>query len=252
MEQHNHHPKQYVSQFKDDYTPEEVARFTREFQEKDAFLKANAKELSAEDFVRFIFPDGFEEENDESGVRKPNLLLSYIRDDQSSGRSFGRIVFNDLKQIKEAQGHNFVVMSPIAHSGRKRTSKNAYEIRGFAIDLDSVRLQNMKNLIYQMQKWILPPCTLLVNSGTGVHLYYIFDKPVPALRQYEKGLSRLKYAISDMVWNKYTSYDTEKQTQGLFQGYRLPGTQVKFSSDLFVTAYEIGAKVSLKGLDATD
>jgi hypothetical protein len=52
-----------------------------------------------------------------------------------------------------------------------------------------------------------------------------------------------------MVWNQYTSREKKKQYQGIFQGYRMVGSQTKISEECRVTAYKSGNKVTIHYLN---
>lgn len=256
------HPKQYSRQVEEQYRPAEVKRLTAEFNQKEKILKEQAVALTPLEFFETIFPWGAFEEyrqpasgEDESVVvpatdGKPNGMITILDDLGSRGWKHNRIVFEDRDEVQAVQGAKFAVTSPVAFSGHQRNQKNAYLVYGLAIDLDNVGPNELRNLLGQMEHGHLPPATMLVNSGTGLHVYYVFDTPIPAIAKYVKPLDRLKQGLADRVWNQYTSRDTEKQYQGIFQGYRIPGTQTKFSKKCLVAAYATGDKISIKDLDA--
>ncbi len=250
---YKHHPKQYQPR-RSDYTSEELIQLAAAFRAKNSFLADEFRQLTPYEFVRGIFPEGtFEIFNDREGDdpdrRKANGILSVLEDKTQPGRKYNRILFDDLAALDEVAGKEFVIMSPVTYSGRRRVEKNAYKIYGLTIDLDEVDIQCIWDLIYQAAGKIIPYPTFLVNSGTGLHVYYVFDTPVAAFPKYYPSFTRLKAALTNLVWNPYTSNLTKKQIQGIFQGYRLPGTQTKISDDCIVTAFEVGKKVTVNYLN---
>ena len=52
-----------------------------------------------------------------------------------------------------------------------------------AFDLDGVGMPQLRDVLHQMNKDILPKASFVVNSGTGLHLYYILSEPVPMYPQ---------------------------------------------------------------------
>lgn len=245
------HPKQYSRQVEEQYRPSEVKKLTSEFDLKEKILKEKAIALTPLEYFETIFPKGsFEEYGRAETNGKPNGMITILDELSSRGWKHNRIVFEDRNEVLAVQGAKFAVTSPIGFSGHKRSQKNAYLIYGIAIDLDNVGPDELRNLLGQMEHGHLPTSTMVVNSGTGVHVYYVFDQPIPALPQYIKPIDRLKHSLADRVWNQYTSRDDEKQYQGIFQGYRIPGTQSKFSKHCLVAAYSTGAKISIKELDS--
>ncbi len=251
---YDHHPKQYALR-RNDYTPEEIEELAAAFVEKNRFLASRFKELSPREFVRGIFPPGtFEQfnggEGEDPDKRKANGILSILEDKESRGRKYNRILFDDLAALDEVAGKEFVIMSPVTYSGRKRVERYAYKIYGIAIDLDEVDIDCIKDLIHQAETEQIPFPTYLVNSGTGLHVYYIFETPVAAFPKYFNSFSKMKAALSNIVWNQYTSNLKKKQVQGIFQGYRVPGTQTKIREDCIVTAFEVGRKITVNYLNS--
>lgn len=249
---YEHHPKQYAVQ-RSGFDKATVEKLTTAFFEKNALLGSMFEELSPKEFCRDVFPEGSFEKagyRDDGQVRRPNGVMTVIGDKTKNGRSYNWMLFDELYELDDVLGKEFVIMSPVGYSGRRRLAKNAYSIYGFAIDLDYVEVGNVKDLVYQMQNKILPFASHIVNSGTGLHIYYVFDTPVPAYKKYIPGLTKLKAGLADMIWNQYTSISKDKQVQGIFQGYRIPGTQTKISKDCLVTAFRCGKPVSLAYLNS--
>lgn len=250
-----HHPHQR-SKKRDEFTEEEVQRLTALFHEKNAYLSFRFRQLTPKEFYRGLFPVGsFEHyngnEGDDPTKRKGNGIVSVVADADRRGWSYNRILFDDLAALDEVAGKEFVYIGPVSYSGRRRDSKKASRFYGLTIDLDGVDdLQCIEDLIHQMQIKFIPYATYLVNSGQGLHLYYVFDTPLPAKPKFCPSFSKLKETLSGMVWNAYTSRRKDKEVQGIFQAYRAPGSQTKFSADCLVTAFEIGKPVSLNYLNS--
>ena len=99
-----------------------------------------------------------------------------------------------------------------------------------------------------MDKDILPKATFVVNSGTGLHLYYVLDEPVPMYPQNQLYMKELKYALTRQIWNRFTSTIKEPQMQGIMQGFRVIGTCTKLGEEFPVVAYSVGDRISLNEL----
>ena len=247
---HQNHPKQGQTPRKE-LTPEEVVYLTQEFEEKQDYLRNHLEEVTPFEYYRDMFPEGsFELATRNDQERKPNGLASVLIDQAQPGRRYNRIIFDDLAMIEELKDTEFVVVAPVGYSGRRRISKMAYSFYGMCFDLDNVGVDQIGDLLYQMQNKILPTASYIVNSGTGLHVVYLFDDPIPAFPQYFESLGSLKQELSEMIWNQYTSRDKKKQHQGIFQGYRMVGSPTKISDDCRVTAYKLGKKVSLNYLNS--
>ena len=43
-------------------------------------------------------------------------------------------------------------------------------------------MPQLRDTLHQMNNDILPQATFVVNSGTGLHLYYVLKEPIPMYR----------------------------------------------------------------------
>ena len=221
-----------------------------EYRKKETYLQERYPQVSAYEFYRDVFPQGTLERTGHYEDRKPNAIFSVIDPEVRNV-----LMFDELEELSFLGNVRFSVCSPVTYSGRTRTASNAYHIHGFAIDIDYVMLENLKDLFYQIGNGLHPMPTYVVNSGNGVHLYYLFHEPVPLYQYLYKPLNSLKYELTNRLWNQYTSKDSNKQFQGIFQGFRMVGNFSKLdgdsdASDYPVTAYRTGIRVGLEDLNA--
>lgn len=129
--------------------------------------------------------------------------------------------------------NTYLFVAPVSNFGKSRGSATARYLHAMQIDLDYVGPQQVRNLFRQMDGGVLPHANYVVCSGTGLHVVYRFDKPVPLMTRYIPALQELKQLLTDLVWNKYTSgEDIEKrQHQGIFQAFRMVGTPTKLNGE---------------------
>ena len=66
----------------------------------------------------------------------------------------------------------------------------------------------------------------VILSGHGVHLYYLFEEPIPLYPNIKIQLKAFKYALTETLWNGYTS-EAKRQYQGINQGFRVIGGKTK-------------------------
>lgn len=218
------------------------------YKEKNAFLLCDYQEVNYKDFYRDIFPVGsFENEGCVEDC-KPNGILTYFEGEKARNR----LIFDDLKVLKEVKDKDFVILSPVSYFGRNRRADNARWLYGIAIDLDGVEMANLVDTLYQMENGVIPQCTYCINSGNGLHLYYIFKEPIPLYRHLHQPLRELKHELTYHVWNRYTSTFTERdqvQYQGIFQGFRMVGSRSKLGKRYPVRAFKVGDKVDINYLN---
>lgn len=219
------------------------------FLQKNEWLRTYYEEVSAVEFYRGVFPEGSFERMGHPEDAKANGVMTVITD---GDHAKNYVVFDELNEIHKAAGAQFAIMSPVAYSGRNRTAANARWMYGIAIDLDGVGMPQIRDLFYQMKNGVLPQCTYCINSGHGLHVYYVFEKAVPLYKHLQDDFREFKYELTRKVWNAYTSTYTERnevQYQGIFQGFRMPSSQTKLGSDYLVTAFHTGNKVTIEYLN---
>lgn len=214
---------------------------------KNELLQEHFEQVTPSAFYRDVFPEGSLGERGNRELRRPNLIftMTHQKDDKTYARN--TIVFDDLKELEETKGAEFAITSPVTYRGRNRTAANAHHLWGFCIDLDGVGMDQLQDLLFQVENDVLPAPTYLVNSGHGLHVYYLLEEPVPLHQYLHQPLNDFKHGLTKIVWNAYTSFiDTEKrQFQGIFQGFRMPGSQSKLGKRYPVVAFRVGNKTSI-------
>ena len=122
-----------------------------------------------------------------------------------------------------------VISSPILYAGQSRKSEMARSIWGIAIDLDDVRPTNLVSFAWWINGLNLRPMpSMIVSSGNGLHLYYLFPMGIGTHKGIVKSLQRLKHNITMLMWTGLFSTDPNPDLhQGIWQGFRVPGTPTK-------------------------
>lgn len=98
---------------------------------------------------------------------------------QGDGKAHRHVITDELKELEDIKDTEFTIMSPISYFGRKRNGKNARYLYAMVFDLDGVGMPQLRDTLHQMNKDIIPKATFVVNSGTGLHLYYVLTEPIP-------------------------------------------------------------------------
>ncbi len=87
--------------------------------------------------------------------------------------------------------------------------------------------------------------TYIVSSGTGLHLYYVFENPIMLFPNVVKQLQKYKRELTRIVWQGYiTSLEENVQYESLFQGFRVVGTITKKGER--ARAFETGDLVTME------
>ena len=217
------------------------------------YLNRYFDELPPVDFYRSLFPIGELEERGKQEQGRYNAiaveLLPAADTDQANARR--HIITDDLRRIEDLlKSDNFIIISPISYAGKSRIAANARFIYAIAIDLDGITEEHyLADLFFQMKNEYLPLPTYTVFSGTGIHLYYQLEEPLPCFKNIVKQLAELKKALTKKIWNKYTTelYD-KPQIESLFQGFRMVGGITKTGGR--TRAFSTGESVSIDYLNS--
>ena len=200
------------------------------FYEKSQFMLERFPRVDAYDFYRDIFQEGFLERLGHQEDKKPNgLILELTKKEGEKEDYTGRnvILTDGLEQLSDALEKPYVICSPISYYGRSRKASNALYMHALTLDIDYVGLPQLERLIDWFTNIHVVPCpTYVVNSGHGVHLYYVFKEPIPLFKQNQKEIRKLKKRLVQMIWTKYTSTNLKAlEVLGVVQGFRMVGSQ---------------------------
>lgn len=191
----------------------------------------NVKEVNPFDMYKDIFRLGqnfiqknFEEERN----LKSNPLLLYKNNNEDS-YMIRQILFEDTfkKHLSMAQNKPLSLLNGITYLGKNKTNDNAHKMYAMIFDIDDVGEINIKALLGGFEYGVYPTPNYLILSGGGVHLYYIFDNPIPLYPNAKTLLKNMKFKLTDKMWNRYTSMDDKRQHQGISQGFRVAGSLTK-------------------------
>lgn len=230
------------------YTEELNARV--EFFKKNEFLGDRYDEIEPRAFYRYVFPEGVLERLGHQDDHKPNgLILEIVKRPGRTDTGLHTILTDGLEQLEDALTKRCVICSPISYYGRSRKASNAICMHALTLDIDYVGLDKLEHLCHWIENEFIPRPTFLVNSGHGVHLYYVFDELVPMFKQNQKEIRKLKQQLVRQIWTDYTSDNVDAlETLGVVQGFRMVGSNSKLDG-YTVTAFQTGERVSLDYLN---
>lgn len=217
-------------------------------------------EVSGYDFYRDIFPDN--EESGEIGSKylKPNAVYLY-QDEADLGskrRLRRRIMLNDTWEqdyIDFVERNPMTLCSGLSYRGRTNKLEAAQRIHALVFDLDAVGVSQFKNLLLRIGKKpgqvrALPIPTYIVVSGSGLHLYYVFEQPIDLYPNIKLQFKALKYDLTYRLWDyKLTTQRKEIQYQGINQGFRMVGS-LNSKYGTVIRAFKVGSKVKLSYINA--
>ena len=156
------------------------------------------EEVKPLEFYREIFPEGeLDEWAEDPAECTPGKYTAIAVEITKEKKKDGRPLVKRYSITDELDGvdfltysKNFCVMSPISYAGKSRDSTNARVMYALCIELDNLittkdgRQRGLNVLLDQWTErvdWIPRP-TFLVASGSGVHLYYVFENGIPLFK----------------------------------------------------------------------
>ena len=217
-------------------------------------LSSRYEEVDGYEFYKYIFPNNQKEGELAEDFSKPNAIYLYRDENEENPRRTyrRRIMLKDTWEedyMKHVEGNPRTLCSGIAYRHRVNRLKHAQHMNALVFDLDSVGENEIKNLLLRMSKKpghrTLPKPTFIVMSGTGLHIYYVFDRPIELYPNIKLQLKSLKYDLTFKMWEyKATSQEKQIQYQSINQGFRMVGS-INDKYDLPVIAFKTGDRVSL-------
>ena len=222
------------------------------------WMQERFPEVDPKEFYREIFPAGELEKRGEYVTGKYNGIIVAVtgRKKYNGKAEIKRYTLTaDLDAVGVACGSDdFCLCSPISYIGKARTADHARIMYAMAVDVDRLQLYPDGRPLGLINLWErhvekvkrLPKPTFIVSSGSGIHLYYVFDRPIPLFRDTVLDLQEYKRELTRLIWhdtivNIKSVHDI--QQEGIFQGFRMPGTITKSGSRAI--AFRTGDRVTV-------
>ena len=122
------------------------------------------------------------------------------------------------------------------------------------IEIDNIEPKNgIDELFYSWRRknLTMPQPTYVVCSGSGVHLYFVFERPIPLFKNIFEQLSEAKTYFTTAFWNKYVTNSHEReqiQYESINQPFRCVGTVAK-NGKAYAMAFQTGEKITIECLN---
>lgn len=221
------------------------------------------QDVEPREFYRTIFPAGELEKRGEYAKGKYNGIIVAVtgRKKRNGKAEIKRYTMtDDLDAVDVAcDSDDFCLCSPISYAGKSRTADHARVMYAIAVDVDRLQMYDDGRPLGLINLWErhierlkrLPKPTFIVSSGSGLHLYYVLDRPISLFRETVIDLQEYKRELTRLIWhdtivNIKTVRDV--QQEGIFQGFRMPGTITKAGAR--AVAFRTGDRVSIDYLNS--
>ena len=230
-----------------------------EYSEVCAYLESNYEEVDGCDFYRELFPNNEKSGELHTDFSRPNAIFLYKDELDTGRRTLRRRIM--LQDTWEEDYRTYVERNPmtlcsgLAYRRRANRLQNAQRMHALIIDLDGVGLYELKTLLFRFEVGpeilrSVPHPTFLVVSGSGLHLYYVFEQPLDLYPNIKVQMKSLKYNLTFRIWDyKYTTWVKEAQYQSINQGFRMVGS-VNSKYGTVLRAFRVGGRVTLDYLNS--
>lgn len=227
------------------------------------YLSTYYEDVSPREFYRTIFPAGSLEKQGERITGKYTAIAVAVTNElRPDGRAKVKryTITDDLDAVEELAATNeFCLCSPLSYAGRSRTAEHAREMYAIAVDVDQLLVDNdltprgVMNLLERHVDLLerIPRPTFIVSSGTGIHLYYVLETPIAMYPDVVQSLQTFKRELTSRIWHDAITTvksPAEVQQEGIYQGFRMPGTITKNGER--TVAFRIGGKVSVEYMNS--
>lgn len=229
------------------------------------YLTTYFEEVDPRDFYRVIFPAGELEKRGEKTGKYTAIVIGITGRKKWIGQKYKSEIkrysmTDDLDVVDTVcNSDDFCLCSPLSYAGRTRTAEHARNVYAIAVDVDRLKFDaegesplGLRNLwerhIEMLQR--IPKPTFIVSSGSGLHLYYVLDRPIPLFRETVIDLQEYKRELTRLIWHD-TIVDITSvhdiQQEGIYQGFRMPGTVTKHGDR--AVAFRTGERVTIDYLN---
>lgn len=173
------------------------------------------------------------------------LVVPVIKFDEEEGNRIHSCQVNEA--IETAENQDNYLLGSCTYFNDFVSRKTARDIYGFIVDLDGVSYDLCHRLCsdgWKDKEGNEIPCpTYVVNSGNGLHLYFLFQEPLPYYKRDSKFINELYRRLALCESNME---DTEPDVHWFGQNYRMVGSNNKYGMPN--KAYKLGDRWDIQDL----
>lgn len=192
-----------------------------EFAMKRVALNRHYEPVSYFDFVGDVFP----------GVDRLMVV--------TAEETYQEMDVDELMEYQAARNDVFVAPATFINGCYKAdTCRNIYAL---VVDIDRIDWETLDNIIKNGNLGGMTPLpSYIVNSGSGVHFYYVFSQPVPFYHKNRKALTQMYKTLCGITKK---NIHAKTDFHAITQPFRLPGSQTKLGQT--AAAWKSGEKWSV-------
>ena len=126
-----------------------------------------------------------------------------------------------------------------------RTKEDIRGFIGYNVDIDDVDSTRAKNLIDDINNGVIPTPTMIVKTGTGLHVWYIFTSPIATKNEKELQKYQTMHGLFSRKFTHNPRYCGKEEETGSFQ-HDLPIGQLMRAVGNIYDKYE-GCNFPMRG-----
>lgn len=177
-----------------------------DFTNKNILLHKHYSSVSAYEFIEDVFVDQDE-------------LMMIIEDNMYKLTTVDDVIGTGMIR-------NDIYVPPCSFLKGCYRNKTADELFAFVIDIDYLGAWGLGQVLENQLDKTIPLPSYIVNSGSGVHFYYVLEKPVPF---YNVNRTQLKEIYNRLWYVCDRNIAAKVEKHNLVQPYRLPGSLTKLN-----------------------
>lgn len=214
---------------------EKIEYIEEQFNEKNNLLAKYGVAVSAKEMYQDIFGD--------LNIVAPVVIIDDEDTDENNDAKTKHILPMPISNAVElAVGRNDMLLGGSTYFNNWIGKKSAKDIYAFIIDMDNVYsgplLMALERDWYTASGKILPKPSYIINSGTGLHLYFVLTEPIPNYKRQTANIDKLYRTLAtEQTTNRVYLV---KQVQWFGQDFRMAGGQNKYGWTN--SAYKYGEK----------
>lgn len=187
---------------------------SNEFENKEKILRNNGKWLSPWEFYELVYSD-------------------FSRDSEIMVVEAGRryVAMKYAAAIEYGFGKSDIYFTPAVFWQNYKRDSKIDKLYAFVIDIDNVTSRFLSSMLASLERNSPLVPTAINNSGSGVHFYYILEKPLLTYPKVRRMAGELYKRL-----NKIFEFETDKHSIG--HAFRAVGSMTKYGN--VTTAYKIG------------
>jgi len=201
-----------------------------QYEEKNMVLSEYGEEVSSYTLYEDIFGD-----------TEQTMPIVFI--DEGEEQTTKHIVPMSIDEaMARCEDRSDMLMGGCTYFNNWISKKSAKDIYTFIIDMDNVYSGTLLNALQKDWKTandeVLPMPTYIVNSGTGLHLYFVLTEPIPNYKTTTENIDKLYRALAVQQTTKRVYL--KKQVQWFGQDFRMAGGLNKY--EWKNTVFRVGQK----------